>query len=228
MWNLCWVMWDFSFQCKDSLGAARGLICSMVCGISVPWPGVKPLPTATLSSGLSCPSWLSGAQAVGCSPFLSCLWWDQLYLKSLFCKVMPETEICSQLSWPPPPQQDWVTAVVQSCSFVLPDIYRSSFRILLFNKNFAVAVVQSLSLVWFFVISWTAARQASLSFTISRSLLKLMSTELVMPSNHLICCPLLLLPSVFPSIRVFSNELAVYIRWPKYWSFSLSISPSKE
>ena len=76
---------------------------------------------------------------------------------------------------------------------------------------------------------WTAAHQASLSFTISQSLLKLMSTELVMPSNHLILChPPFLLPSIFPSIRVFSNESAVHIRWSKYWSFSFSISPSSE
>ena len=76
---------------------------------------------------------------------------------------------------------------------------------------------------------WTAARQASLSFTISQSLLKLMSTESVMPSNHLILCrPLLLWPSIFPSIRVFSSELALHIRWPKYWSFSFNISPSDE
>ena len=77
--------------------------------------------------------------------------------------------------------------------------------------------------------SWTAAHQASLSFTISLSLLKLMSIESAMPSNHLIlCCPFLLLPSIFPSIRVFSNELILPIRWPKYWSFSFSISPSNE
>ena len=76
---------------------------------------------------------------------------------------------------------------------------------------------------------WTAARQASLSITNSWSLLKLMSIELVMPSNHLIlCCPLLLLPSIFPSIRVFSNESVLRIRWPKYWSFSFSISPYNE
>ena len=88
-------------------------------------------------------------------------------------------------------------------------------------------VVQSLSRVQLFVTPWTAARQASLFFTISRSLLKLMSFESVMPSNHLIlCCPLLLLPSIFPSIGVFSNESALHIRWPKYWSFN--ISPSKE
>ena len=76
---------------------------------------------------------------------------------------------------------------------------------------------------------WTAARQASLSITNSWSLLKLMSIESGMPSNHLIfCCPLLLLPSIFPSIRVFSNESVLHIRWPKYWSSSFSISPSNE
>ena len=79
------------------------------------------------------------------------------------------------------------------------------------------------------VTPWTAAHQASLSFTISQSLLKLMSIESVIPSNHLIlCCPLLLLPSIFPSIRVFSNESALCIRWPKYWSFNFSIRASKE
>ena len=76
---------------------------------------------------------------------------------------------------------------------------------------------------------WTAAQQASLSITNSQSLLKFMSIELVMPSNHLILChPLLLLPSIFPSIRVFSNESVLHIRWPKYWNFSFSIRPSKE
>ena len=76
---------------------------------------------------------------------------------------------------------------------------------------------------------WTAACQASLSITNSQTLLKLISIESVMPSNNLIlCCPLLLLPSIFPSIRVFSNELVLHIRWPKYWSFSFSISPSNE
>ena len=83
--------------------------------------------------------------------------------------------------------------------------------------------------VQLFVTPWTAARQASLSITDSWSLLKLMSIESVMPSNHLILCrPLLLLPSIFPSIRVFSNESALCIRWPKYWSFSFSISTSSE
>ena len=90
-------------------------------------------------------------------------------------------------------------------------------------------VVQSLNHVWLFATSWIAACQASLSFTISWSLLKFMSIESVMPSNHLILChPLLLLPSIFLRIRVFSNELSFPIRWPKYWSFSFSISPSNE
>ena len=85
------------------------------------------------------------------------------------------------------------------------------------------------SCVQLFVTPWTAARQAFLSFTISRSLFKLMFIESLMTSNHLILChPLLLLPSIFPSIRVFSNELALCIRWPKYWSFSFSISHSND
>ena len=89
--------------------------------------------------------------------------------------------------------------------------------------------VQSLSHVWLFATPWTTAHQASLSITNSRSLLKLMSIELVMPSNHLILChPLLLLPSICPSIRVFPNESVLLIRWPKYQSFSFSISPSNE
>ena len=89
--------------------------------------------------------------------------------------------------------------------------------------------VQLLSHVWLFATPWTAARQASLSITNSRSSPKLMSIESVMPSSHLILChPLLLLPSIPPSIRVFSNESTLRMRWPKYWSFSFSISPSKE
>ena len=93
----------------------------------------------------------------------------------------------------------------------------------------SVSLVQSLSHVQLFVTPWTAARQASLSITNSRSLLNLMSIESVRPSNHLILCrPLLLPPSIFPSIRVFSNEAVLRIRWPKYWSFSFSISPSNE
>ena len=103
----------------------------------------------------------------------------------------------------------------------------------LFRKssyNFVVVVVvQSLSHVWLFVTPWTAAHQAPLSFTISQSFLKLMFVELMMLSNHLIlCCPFFLLPSIFPSIRGFSNESALHIMWPEYWSFSFSISSSNE
>ena len=94
-----------------------------------------------------------------------------------------------------------------------------------FVKQFSL--VQSFSCVKLFATPWTVPRQASLSITNSGSLLELMSIELVMPFNHLILCrPLLLLPSIFPSIRVFSNNSVLHIRWPKYWSFSFNISPS--
>ena len=100
------------------------------------------------------------------------------------------------------------------------------------NSDAKRATQNSVSLVaqsWLFATPWTAARQVSLSITNSRSLLKVMSTESVKPSNHLIlCCPLLLLPSIFSSIRVFSNESVLHIRWPKYWSFSFRISPCNE
>ena len=93
--------------------------------------------------------------------------------------------------------------------------------------NLHISSVQLLSCVWLFLTPWTAAHQASLSITNSQSLFKLMSIKSIIPSNHLIiCCPLLLLLSIFPSIRVFSNESVLQIRWPKYWSFS--ISPSNE
>ena len=89
--------------------------------------------------------------------------------------------------------------------------------------------VQSLSRVWLLETPWTAAHQASLSIINSRNLFKLIYIKLVMQSDHLIlCCPLLLLPSIFPSIRVFSNKSVLLIRWPKYWSFSIHISPSSE
>ena len=92
-----------------------------------------------------------------------------------------------------------------------------------------ISSVQSLSHVQLLAAPWTAACQASLSITNSWNLPKLMSIELVMPSNHLIlCCPLFLPSSIFPSIRVFSNQSALHIRWPEYWSFSFSISPSNE
>ena len=99
----------------------------------------------------------------------------------------------------------------------------------MFQSAFVLVPVQSVSYVQLFVTPWTAAHQASLSFTISQSLLKFMSIGSVMPSNHLILChSCLLLPSIFPSIRVFSNESVLCIRRPKYWSFSFSIGPSNE
>jgi len=113
----------------------------------------------------------------------------------------------------------WTTFFLNSPSW---PIHLSSFYML-------ASSVQSLSHVRIFATPWTAAQQASLSITNSWSLPKLMSIELVMPSSHLILChPLLLLPPIPPSIRVFSNESALHIRWPKYWSFSFSISPSNE
>ena len=107
--------------------------------------------------------------------------------------------------------------------WALPLPHSASFLQYVFSS------VQLLSRVRLFETPWIAAHQASLSITNYRSSLKLMSIESVMPSNHLIlCCPLLLLPSIFPSIRVFPNESILCIRWPKYWSFSFSISPSNE
>ena len=97
------------------------------------------------------------------------------------------------------------------------------------NFLWSFVAIQSLSQVRLFVTPWTAAHQASQSFTIFRSLLKLMSIDSEILSNHLVLChPLILLPSVFPSIRTFSNELPLHIRWPKCWNFSFSISPSSE
>ena len=96
-------------------------------------------------------------------------------------------------------------------------------------KSIQFSSVQSLSRVWLFATPWIAARQASLSITNSRSSLRLRSIDSVMPSNHLILCrPFVLPPSILPSIRVFSNESVLLMRWPKYWSFSFSIIPSKE
>ena len=104
-----------------------------------------------------------------------------------------------------------------------------SFRVVILTEYDCLTSVQSYSHIRFFATPWTAACQASLSVTNSQSLLKLMSIEFVMPSNHLIlCCPLIPLPSIFPSIRVFSNESVLPIGWPEYWSFSFSISPSND
>ena len=111
--------------------------------------------------------------------------------------------------------------------FLFPSVFDFPWWFILFPLPFSS--VQSLSRVWLFATPWTTARQASLSIINCRSLPKPMSIESVMPSSHFILClPLLLLPAIFPSIRVFSNESALHIRWPKYWSFSFNISPSNE
>ena len=116
------------------------------------------------------------------------------------------------LNWPPSEARNAITEADISIS--LPRVQFSSICLII---------------IWLSATPWTAARQASLSIINSWSLLKLLSIELVMSSNHLIlCCPLLLLPSIFPNIRVFLNESVLCIRWPKYWSFSFNISPSNE
>ena len=127
----------------------------------------------------------------------------------------------------------WHRKIMWDLNFNVPESNPFSYTTfggpgsLVFSNLFSS--VQSLSHVQLFATPWTTARQASLSITNSRSLLKLMSIESVMPTNHLILChPLLLPPSIFPSIRVFSSESVLCIRWPKYWSFSFSISPSNE
>ena len=124
--------------------------------------------------------------------------------------------------------------IYYECLLKFKDCYKIGYNIL-WNIIIGIVIsihfssVQSLSLVQLFATPWTAAHQASLSITNFQSLLKFMSIESVMPSNRLIlCCTLLLLPSIFPSIRVFSSESALCIRWPKYWSFSFSTSLSNE
>ena len=121
-----------------------------------------------------------------------------------------------------------------TCKFVLKEVAmwlteRSQWEWIIIYNLFPVISAQMLSHVWLFATPWTAAHQASLSITNSWSWLKPISIESMMPSNHLIrCCPLLLSPSIFSSIRVFSNKSVLLIRWPKYWSFSCNISPSNE
>ena len=138
-------------------------------------------------------------------------WWDQMPLSSFF-----ECWVLNQLFHSPPSPS--------SRGLLVPLLF-VPFRVVSFPS---FSLVRSLSHIWLFVTPWTAECWASLFITNSWSLLKLMSIESVMPSNHLILCHALLLPSVFPSIRVFSNESVLCIRWPKYWSFSFSISSSSE
>ena len=134
-----------------------------------------------------------------------------------------------------PPHQNWFKCILFNSQIIFLCVYvpqlwklfllRPVFQI---QNDKTISSVQSLSHVWLFEIPWTTACQASLSITNSQSLLKLMSIEPVMPPNHLIPCHPLLPSSIFPSIRVFSNESILHMRWPKYWSFSFSISLSNE
>ena len=124
---------------------------------------------------------------------------------------------------------DWVTGYMHFQFWYFIPKCINFYLILNLKLYTIISSVQSFSLVWLFVTPWTTACQAFLSITNSRSSLKLISIELVMPSKHpILCCPLLLLPSIFPYIRVFSNESALHIRWPKYWNFSFNVSPSDE
>ena len=147
---------------------------------------------------------------------------DMATHSSILARKIPRIEepgYLQSIGWHNQTQLKWLSMHTQGChTHTHTHIYM-----------YIVVAIQSLSWVWLFVSPQTAACQASLSFTISWSLFKLMSIELVMPSNHPeLCHPLVLLPSIVPSIRVFSKELALRIRWPKYWSFSFSISPSNE
>ena len=145
-------------------------------------------------------------------------------LRPSVCRKFSRQENRSGLPCPSP--GDLPNPGIKSTSLMSPPL-SSKFLTTWTTWEAHVVVVQLLNHVQLFVSPWNALHEASLSFTITQTLLKLMSTELVMPYNHLILChPLLLLPSIFPSIRVFSNESALCIRWPNYWSFS--ISPSNE
>ena len=155
-------------------------------------------------------------------PILS-LWFSGVkYIHIVVQHISRPFSFCKTETLFPLYQQSPITSSPQSLAMAI-QFFMSMNLATLF-----VVVVQSLSRVQLLATPWTAARKPSLS-VITRSLLILMSIESVMPSNHLaLCHPLLLLPSIFPSIRVFSNESALHIRWPKFWSFSLSISPSNE
>ena len=132
--------------------------------------------------------------------------------------------------YPCPLPGDFAVSPTEDVECISPNLDFELDHLACFNQWQVVghSSVQLLSCVWLFVTPWTAAHQASLPITNSQSLPKPMSIESVMPSNHLILCHPLLLPSIFPSIRIFSSESALHIRWPKYWSFSFNISPYNE
>ena len=146
-------------------------------------------------------------------------WWNsQPLIKSSFYHKSDGTS----LAW----LDKYATTMIMTVNFGWPVQVKNTTQL---DESNNFSSVQSLSRVWLLATPWIAACQASLSITNTQSLLKLMSIKLVMPSSHLIlCCPLFLLPSIPPSIRVFSNESTPCMRWPKYWSFSFSISPSNE
>ena len=179
-----------------------------------------------------CDPWTVAYQAPQCMEFSSQEYWSGLPFPSPGALpdpgIKPGSPHCRQVLYHLSHQGSpvkWGSGKLAACSLNLISPCPLPREVWYFQ----LSSVQSLSRVWLFATPWTTACQASLSITNSQSLLKLMSTESVMPSNHLILCrPLLLPPSVFPSIRVFSNESLLHIRWPKHWSFSFSISPSSE
>ena len=207
------------------------------------FPGCwRPCTTAFFPSGQPC--W--GDKAKGCTVWvqdiemqplvlqksINCMWCSEKKLQRLGVRVnvLPATSVPKEQSvW-------WAYTVGGTVTFhvthtVITEEHVNHVNVCIRNTLILLQLIQfsSVSHVWFFATPWTAARQASLSITNSWSLFKFMTIKSVMPSNHLILChPLLLPPSVFPSIRVFSNESALPIRWLKYWSFSFNISPSNE
>ena len=163
----------------------------------------------------------------------TCIWDRNLYTFRYFCTWFPLT---GETSCPTETDSQYIAKCKDHNPWLVPNVEDKEVlsvkggRICYHQGNyFQFSSVQSLSHVRLFATPWITACQASLSITNSRSLLKLMSIESVMPSNHFIICqPLFFLPSVFHSIRVFSNDSVLHIRWPKYWSSSFSISPSNE
>ena len=158
------------------------------------------------------------------------VWETWCCLQSPSCSLLLFGFLLSSLSagiWQKPQLDRWLT--ISSLGFFPSSLYTAQWSFYAIKLIIFAPSVQLLSRVRLFVTPWTATGQASLSITNSQRLLKLMSIEAMMPSNHFILChPLLLPPSIFPSIRVFSDESVLHIRWPKYWSFNFSISPSNE
>ena len=192
------------------------------------WPGGQEKPTENteaVNKQLSSPRLVRGSQSpspwgVGGGPKL---WAGREEISHLELQC-PSCARMTTLVGPHRNKDHWISGEKKKTN---TKIFKASLN--LNSQKYMVVIVQSLSYVRLSETPWTAAHQASLSITNSGSLLKLMSIELMMPSNPLVLChPLLLLPSIFPSIRVFSNHSALRIRWPKYWSFSFSISPSNK